>query len=96
MCVLWHSLALENKFESVVESIKNAPKSGRPKVVSRKESVSKIKEIIEVIARITVRDIVRKVLCVQEFSEQRFFAFISLCADWSHNDHQNLMHLYTA
>ena len=35
-------------------------------------------------------------LCVQEFSEQRFFAFISLCADWSHNDHQNLMHLYTA
>ena len=35
-------------------------------------------------------------LCVQIFSEQRFFAFISLCADWSHNDHQNLMHLYTA
>ena len=35
-------------------------------------------------------------MCVQEFSEQRFFAFISLCADWSHNGHQNLMHLYTA
>ena len=28
-------------------------------------------------------------MCVQEFSEQRFFAFISLCAVWSHNDHQN-------
>ena len=35
-------------------------------------------------------------LCVQEFSEHRFFAFISLCADWSHNDHQNLIYLYTA
>ena len=32
-------------------------------------------------------------LCVQKFSEQRFFAFISLCADLSHNDHQNLIHL---
>ena len=34
-------------------------------------------------------------MCVREFSEQRFFAFISLCADWSHNDHQNLIYLYT-
>ena len=33
------------KFESGVESIKNAPKSGRPKFASRKEIVPKIKEI---------------------------------------------------
>ena len=44
-----------------VESIKNAPKSGRPKSASRKEIVSKIKEIIEGDARFTVRDIARKV-----------------------------------
>ena len=37
----------KKKFESGVESIKNAPKSGRPKSASRKEIVSKIKEIIE-------------------------------------------------
>ena len=37
----------KNKFESVVESIKNTPKSGRPKFASRKEIVSKIKEINE-------------------------------------------------
>ena len=36
----------KKKFESGVESIKNAPKSGRPKSASRKEIVSKIKEII--------------------------------------------------
>ena len=36
-----------NKFESGVESIKNAPKSSRPKFASRKEIVSKIKETIE-------------------------------------------------
>ena len=47
--------------ESGVESIKNAPKSGRPKSASRKEIVSKIKEIIEGDARFTVRDIARKV-----------------------------------
>ena len=51
----------ENKFESGVESIKNAPKSGRPKFVSRKEIVSKIKEIIQGDVRLTVRDIARKV-----------------------------------
>ena len=34
----------KNKFESGVESIKNAPKSGRPKFASRKEIVSKIKK----------------------------------------------------
>ena len=49
----------KKKFESGVESIKNAPKSGRPKSASRKEIVSKIKEIIED-ARFTVRDIARK------------------------------------
>ena len=52
----------KNKFESGVESIKNAPKSGRPKCASRKEIVSKIKEIIEGDARLAVRDIVRKVV----------------------------------
>ena len=50
----------KKKSESGVESIKNAPKSGRPKSASRKEIVSKIKEIIED-ARFTVRDIARKV-----------------------------------
>ena len=51
----------KNKFESGVESIKNAPKSGRPKFASRKEIISKIKEIIEGDARFTVRDIARNV-----------------------------------
>ena len=51
----------KNKFESGVEFIKNAPKSGRPKFASRKEIVSKIKETIEGDARFTVRDIARKV-----------------------------------
>ena len=49
------------RFESGVESIKNAPKSGRPKSASRKEIVSKIKEIIEGDARFTVRVSARKV-----------------------------------
>ena len=51
----------KKKFESGVESIKNALKSGRPKSASYKEIVSKIKEIIEGDARFTVRDIARKV-----------------------------------
>ena len=51
----------KNKFESGVESIKNAQKSGRPKFASRKEIVSKKKEIIEGDTRFTVRDIARKV-----------------------------------
>ena len=51
----------KKQFESGVESIKNAPKSGRPKSASRKEIVSKIKEIIEGDARFTIRDIARKV-----------------------------------
>ena len=46
-----------DKFESGVESIKNAPKSGRPKFASPKEIVSKKKKIIEGDARFTVRDI---------------------------------------
>ena len=49
----------KKKFESGVESIKNAPKSGRPKSASRKEIVSKIKKIIGD-TRFTVRDIARK------------------------------------
>ena len=51
----------KNKFESNVESIKNAPKSGRPKYAAPKEIVSKIKEIIEGDARYTICDIARKV-----------------------------------
>ena len=51
----------KNKFESGVESIKNAPKSGRQKYASPKEIVSKIKKIIEGDARNTVRDFARKV-----------------------------------
>ena len=51
----------KKKIESGVESIKNAPKSGRPKSASRKEIVSKIKEIIEGDDRFTVRDTARKV-----------------------------------
>lgn len=51
----------KKKFESGVECIKNAPKSGRPKSASRNEIVSKIKDIIEGDARFTVRDIARKV-----------------------------------
>ena len=51
----------KNKFESGVESIKNAPKSGRPNYAAPKEIVSKIKEIIEGDARYTVCGIERKV-----------------------------------
>ena len=53
--------SLKNKFESLVEFIKNAPKSGRPKFASLKEIASKIKEIIEGDAGFIVRDIARKV-----------------------------------
>ena len=42
-------------------TVRNTPKSGRPKSASRKDIVSKIKEIIEGDARFTVRDIARKV-----------------------------------
>ena len=42
-------------------SHRGQPKSGRPKSVSRKEIIYKIKEIIEGDARFTVRDIARKV-----------------------------------
>ena len=47
----------KKKSESGVESIKNGPKSGRPKSAFRIEIVSKIKEIIKGDARFTVRDI---------------------------------------
>ena len=61
-CVFYDTVRRwKKKFESGVESIKNAPKSGRPKSASRKEIVSKIKEIIQGDARFTVRDIARKV-----------------------------------
>ena len=47
-CVFYDTVRRwKNNFESGVESIKNAPKSGRPKFASSKEIVSKIKEIIE-------------------------------------------------
>ena len=49
----------KKKFESGVESIKNAPKPGRPKSASRKEIVSTIMEIIAGDARFTARDIAR-------------------------------------
>ena len=51
----------KKKIKSGVESIKNAPKPGKPKYASRKEIVSKIKEITEGDARFTVRDIARTV-----------------------------------
>ena len=50
----------KNTFEFDVESIKNAPKSGRPKFASRKEIVSKIKGTIEGDARFKGRNIARK------------------------------------
>jgi hypothetical protein len=59
--VSYDTVDKEKKFESGVECIKNAPKSGRSKSVSRNKIVSKIKDIIEGDARFTVRDIARKV-----------------------------------
>ena len=55
--IVWH---WKKKIESGVESIKNIPKSGRPKSATRKEIVSKIKESMEGNARFTIRDIARK------------------------------------
>ena len=51
----------KNKFESGVESNKHAPKSGRPKLASCKEIVSRIKKIIEGGTRFTVRDIALRI-----------------------------------
>ena len=52
-CVSYDTVRRWNKkFESGIESIKNAQKSGWPKSAFRKEIVSKIKEIIEVDARL--------------------------------------------
>ena len=61
-CVSYNTVQRwKKKFESGVESIKNAPKSGRPKSASRKEIVSRIREIIEGDTRFTVHDIAGKV-----------------------------------
>ena len=59
-CVSYDTVRRWKKKKSL-ESIKNAPKSGRPNSASRKKTVYKIKEIIEGDARFTVRDIARKV-----------------------------------
>ena len=61
----------KKKFESGVESIKNAPKSGRPKSASCIEIVSKIKEIIEGDARFTFVILHKK----QAYHYQRFTLF---------------------
>ena len=51
-------LRWKKKFDSGLESIENAPKSGRLKFASCDgESVSKVKEIVERDARCTVHDI---------------------------------------
>ena len=61
-CVSYDTVQLwKKKFESGVEAIKNAPKSGMPKSASLKEIIFKIKKIIEGDARFTVRYIARKV-----------------------------------
>ena len=46
MCLMTQLGAGKIKFESGEESIKIAPKSGRPKFASHKEIVSRIKEIM--------------------------------------------------
>ena len=61
MCLMTQFGGGKKKFESGLESIKNGPKSCRPKSASRIEIVSKVKEIIKGDARFTVRDIARKV-----------------------------------
>ena len=61
-CVSYDTLGQwKKKFKSGVESIKIALKSSRPKSASRKEIVSKIKEIIEGDASFTFPDIARMV-----------------------------------
>ena len=60
-CVSYDTVRRWKKIESGVESIKNAPKSYRQKSASRKEIISKIKEIIAGDARFIVRDIARNV-----------------------------------
>ena len=49
------------KIESGLESIENAPKSGRPKAAYCDENVSKVKEIVERDARYTAHDIAQMV-----------------------------------
>ena len=75
----------KNNFESGVESIKNAPKSGRPKFASRKEIVSKI--IIEGDARLTVRDIERKIgisLSTVHLILKKHLKVRKILLDWCH------------
>ena len=77
----------KKKFESGVDSIKNAPKSGRPKSASRMEIVFKIKnKNIEGEARLTVRGIARKKRHItingspyfeEAFESQKDFCWIS-------------------
>ena len=51
----------KKKFESGLELIKNAPKSGRPKPAFCGKIIPKVEEIVERDARYTVRDIARMV-----------------------------------
>ena len=60
-------------------------KSGRPKSASRKEIVSKIKEIIEGDARFTVHDIARKVgnsLSTVHLNLKKHFKVRKISARW--------------
>ena len=51
----------KREFDSGLESIENAPKSGRSKSASCDEFISEVKEFVERDARYTVRDIPRMV-----------------------------------
>jgi histone-lysine N-methyltransferase SETMAR len=75
----------KKKCVSGVECIKNAPKTGRTKPASRNEIVSKIKDIIKVDARFTVRDIARKVgisLSTVHFILKKHFKVRKMSARW--------------
>ena len=61
LSVLWQSSVVEKEIWVWCRVHKYAPKSVRPKSASRKEIVSKIKEITEGDARFTVHNIARKV-----------------------------------
>ena len=51
----------KKKFDSRLESIENAPKSGRPKSASWDKIVSEVKEIVQRDARYTVHEIAQVV-----------------------------------
>ena len=85
MCLMTQLGTGKINLKSGVESIKNAPKSGRPKFASPKEIVSKIKEIIEGDARFTVRDIARKVgisLSTVQLILKKHLKFRKIFANW--------------